>query len=233
MADPQIPDWVLQIIIASVFATISGAILLLIHHFRVKQELEIHREKEVFNRKQIMYRNLVNYFFELLDLKSNPMHDRGNWRIGNYLYTELFLIGGKSVITAFTIYLKAKLAGTDDNVEHTNKIKDILIGIRKDLYHHKLNRDEINFIQPTQETNDALAIIEEYYSDFEKFDLTTLEKASKMNLEQMVNETSIPKEKLEFLKKIALNEKKIYDEFTDYLNNLILNNVTKTKEKSL
>ena len=212
-------------------ATISGSVLLLIHHFRVKQELEIHREKEVFERKQIMYRNLINYFLELLDLKSNSMHEKGNWRIGNYLYTELFLIGGKSVITTFTKYLKAKLAGTGDNMEHTNNIKDILIGMREDLYHHKLDRDDINFIQPTQETNVALDIIEKYYSDFEQFDLTTLEKASKMDIEQMVNDAKIPKDKLELLKKIALNEKKIYDEFTDYLDSLIFKN--DGKEKSL
>jgi len=214
-------------------ATISGSILLLIHHFRVKQELKIHREKEVFERKQIMYRNLVNYFLKLLDLKSNPTHDKGNWRIGNYLYTELLLVGGKSVIDAFTIHLKAKLAERDNDVEHTNKIKDILIGIRNDLYHHKLNRDDINFIQPTSEANEALKIIEDNYSDFEKFDSTTLEKASKINVEQMVRETSIPKNKLEFLKKTALHEMKIYDEFSRYLTNLILNNDSKTKEKSL
>lgn len=233
MFHETLPVEIYEIIAAIMGVTISGWFLLRSHHNKIKEELEIHREKEVFNRKQIMYRTLVNYFLELLDLKSNTKHERGNWRIGNYLYTELLLIGGKPVITAFTIHLKAKLAGTDNDIEHSNKIKDILVGIREDLYHHKLDRDEINFIQPTQETYDALEIIEESYSDFEKFGLTTLEKASKMNVEQIANETSIPKEKLEFLKKIALTEKKIYDEFTDYLNNLILNNDPKTKEKSL
>lgn len=226
-----IPDWLLQIIIASVGATISGVILLITHHSKVKQELEIHRKKEVFERKQRMYRNLVDQFLAFLDLKHNPTHDRGNWRIGNYLYTELVLIGGKSVIQAFNNHLKSKLKGTDNDIEHTNKIKDVLIAIRKDLYDEELDYDEINFIQPTQETHTALSIIEENYPAFESYNLTTLQEISDMDIEKIHSETKIPIEKLSFLKNTALQERKIQDEFEIYLDKIVLNN--DQKEKSL
>ena len=42
-----------EIIAAMIGATISGIILLQVHHSKVKQELKIHREKEVFERKQM------------------------------------------------------------------------------------------------------------------------------------------------------------------------------------
>lgn len=222
-----IPDWFLQIVIASTGATISGIILLITHHSKVKQELEIHRKKEVFERKQRMYRSLVNQFLKFLDLKSNPTHDRGNWRIGNYLYTELILVGGKSVIQAFNNHLKSKLADTDSDIEHTNKIKDILIAIRKDLYDEELDYDEINFIQPTQETHKALSIIEEHYPILKSYELTTLQKISDMDIEKMSSEIKISTEKLKFLKDTALQERKIQEDFDDYINKLIFNNEEK------
>lgn len=229
MAEWIISEWLLQIIIASVGATISGIVLLLTHHSRVKQELEIHRKKDVFERKQRMYRNLVDEFIKFLDLRFNPQHDRGNWRIGNYLYMELMLIGGEPVIHALNQHLKAKLVDSDDDTEHTNKIKDILVAIRKDLYDEKLNHNEINFIQPTQETHTALSLVEENYPVFESYNLTTLQEISDMDIEKIHSETKIPTEKLSFLKKTALRERKIQEDFEAYMDKIILNNDQKKK----
>jgi len=223
LIDPLIPDWLLQIIIASVGATISGFFLLIIHHSKVKEELEIHRKKEVFDRKQKMYRDFYNYFLERLNLESNAIHDRGNWRIGDYFYTELLLIGGENVIHAVNKHLNAKLAGNVNNTEESNNIKDILIEIRKDLYGENLDKSDINFIQSTQDTNDALEIIENNYDILKKYDFTTLQSITKMDVEQMVKTTQISEEKLNFLKNVALKEKKIYDEFRQFLDNASLN----------
>ncbi|HJU12903.1 MAG TPA: hypothetical protein VJ792_00410 [Candidatus Nitrosotalea sp.] len=38
---------------------VSGIFLLIIHHWKVKQEMKIHRENELFDRKQKAYRDLL------------------------------------------------------------------------------------------------------------------------------------------------------------------------------
>lgn len=216
MADPWIPDWLLQIIIASAGATISGIILLHTHHSRVKQELEIHRRKDVFERKQKMYRSFVNNFMKQMDLRGNPTHDLANWRIGNYLYNELLFIASESVIRAFNKYLKGILQSNTDE-EFTNMTKDVLIAIRKDLYGENISRDEINFIRSTLDADKALQIINENYAVLEKHGLTNFQNFSTVDINSISTQTGIPLEKLNFVKKTALNEIRIELEFKRFL----------------
>ena len=204
-----------EIIAALIGATISGVILLQIHHSKVKQELEIHQKKDVFDRKQKMYRSFVNNFMALLDVRGNPTHDFANWRVGNYLYNELLFIANDSVIRAFNKYLKYEK--TDDPIEFTNITKDVLIAIREDLYGETINRDDINFIRQSRDVDKAFQSINEYYESLEKLNLTNFENFSEIDTKDVAEKTGIPIEKLDFIKKIALNEIRIQSEFTRFL----------------
>jgi len=205
-----------EIIAAAIGAIITGVILLQVHHSHVKQELEIHRKKDVFERKQKMYRSFVNNFMAQMDLRGNPTHDFANWRIGNYLYNELLFIASDTVIKAFNKYLKYDKTG--DNVEFTNITKDVLIAIRKDLYGETIGRDEINFIRPTRDADKALQIINKHYSLLEKQGLTNFKNFGDVDIQKLSSETGIDEKELDFVKKSAITEIKIESNFNHFLD---------------
>lgn len=214
LADPLFPDWVLQIIIASVGATISGIILLLIHHRRVKQEIEIHRENELFDRKQESYRWLMKDVFDDMDY-ANYLGNEPNWKIGRHIYNELLLIGSQSVINAYDDYLtnynKVK------EPEKSELIKKILTEIRKDLYPKELGAKKIRFIVPPPDTAEILKLIGKHRTKLEEARLFIFKNLSTMDIDDAFQKTNIDKQDLEKMKKIAQLSMDVDNKFEEVL----------------
>jgi len=216
LAEFFIPNWVLQIVVASIGATISGVILLLVHHFRVKQELTIHRNKELFDRKQKMYHHVIKYFLQSLSTKDN-FGAHSNWRIDSQIYNNLLLIGKESTIIALNRYLEQAGTGISE-IELSNLFKKVLIEIRKDLYDdEKLTPNEIKFFSLTSESEKAVKIIKTNIEKLKEHDLTTFWDIAEMDVEKVKEQTGIDGETLDFLKKISKKEKDIEKEFKEFL----------------
>ena len=201
---------------ATIGAIITGYVLLRIHHSKIRQELEIHRNRDIFERKQKMYRSFVSILMSKMDLNRNPNRDFANWRIGDYLYSELLFIGSESVIKAFNKYL-THIKSSDD-ITATNLTKDVWIAIIKDLHDKTISRDEINFIDPTGADN-ALQIINKYYEILKKHNLTNFKSFVDVDADQLCAKTGIAKKELEVVKKTAQQELEIESEFKQFLEN--------------
>jgi hypothetical protein len=187
----------LQIIIASVGATISGAILLLIHHSRVKQELEIHRKRELFDRKQKTYRLLMRDVFRDLDYVTNLGRPK-NWRVTRDVYNELLLIGGKEVIDAYNEYIK-KYDQLDD-VQGSQMVKNLAIVIRKDLYGEIISSEQVKFMAPSRKSRHAIEIYAKNHEKLSQFGFDTFELFVNMDIEDIHSKTGISREELKELK---------------------------------
>ncbi|MBI5147394.1 MAG: hypothetical protein HZA84_09330 [Thaumarchaeota archaeon] len=204
MADPLILDWTLQIIIASVSATISGVILLLLHHSRVKQELEIHRKKEIFERKQKMYRKLLNHIEERLDYVFFLGNDL-DWREVRLIYNELMLSGAKPVIDAFNNFLKTY---NPQNPKDDEKFKKILVEIRKDLYGDVISVSDVKVVNPGSKILDELEILGNHKEILANEGFENFESLSKMDIDMIHAKTSIDKADLQQIKHVAEKEHK-------------------------
>lgn len=107
---------ILQIIVASAGATISGVILLVIHHSRVKQELEIHKKTDEFERKQKAYRAILNLISRVTD-HSYLIGSEINWKIMRHVYNEILLVGSLDVVKASNEFI-LKLDEVSGKKEH-------------------------------------------------------------------------------------------------------------------
>lgn len=212
MVDPLIPDWSLQIIIASIGATISGIILLITHHSKVNQEIEKHRKIENFERKQKAYREILRLISQVLDYQrflGSPM----TWKIVRYAYDEIMIVGSKEVVEKANELLLNKVDGETAN----NKIKDLWNLIRKDLYGEELPIEHMHVITPSPETVNALSLYHEHSAALISLGINSLEKASNMDVDIINQHTTIDKEKLYLIKKMAENELQYENDFKKFL----------------
>jgi len=212
LADPLIPDWMLQIIIASVGATISGIILLLIHHARVKQELEIHRQLELFDRKQDLYRKILDQINQMMDYSYFLGQDM-NWKISRKIYDELLLIGSEDVIDYFHEFHK-EMSKIDKKIdEHLYNIRN---AIRKDLYSKELKRKSSRVTQMGKKSQRVLEKYENELKTLQDNGYDNFEKLSKIDIKKLHDEYKIPEESLKDIKEMAMAQNSIDEEFSKY-----------------
>ena len=214
MAEPWIPFWLLQIIIASAGATISGSVLLLIHHFRVKQELEIHRKKDVFERKQKVYRSLLRNVSALMDFTSS-LGKNVNWRISREIYNELILTGSNTVIEAHNKFTRE--SDTSDDKKYTELVKSMWIAVRKDLYEESLSPKDMRFFGGSNKTLKVYETYGKYREKIRPLGIENYESIAQMNVDEIHSQTNIDKTELEFMKKQCLKEVEIEKEWKIFI----------------
>jgi hypothetical protein len=209
-----IPEPVLQIIAASIAATISGSILLLIHHSKVKQELEIQRKKEQFEKKQLAYRSIIREVNALWDF-SATLGRTTNWRINREIYQGFLIVASKPVIIAYNTLMRN--FDTPDNQQLTKLLKDMVIAMRHDLYDDALTPDQIRFIEMPKGT---IAALEKYGSHREKLEqlgIKNLDDLAMMKVEEVYQKTGISIPDLKQLHEVGMKESRLLKEVDDYL----------------
>ena len=206
-------EWLLQIFLASIGATISGIILLLIHHSKVKQELELHRQKEIFDKKQRVYRIILNNVNQLRDYSLYLGSDM-NWKLARLAYDELILIGSEKVIIAYHKFQKEfKKIDSDDKV-----VKKLYNAIREDLYETSLPEKEIKMVGPGTKTTNILKILGDHYSKLRPLGLENLHDLSNMDVEEIHSKTSISKDDLKKIKVMAEKENQFDEEIKKFVD---------------
>lgn len=209
------PDGVYEIIAAIAGATISGWILLRSHHSKVQEEIRLHKEIDVFERKKIVYQNVLNNVTEILDYVT-LFGKKTNWRIARQTYNDLILTGSKSIIDAYNDFLK----NYDGNNPKTDeKVKKILFEIRKDLYKEDLKITDIKFMVPGSRTMKSLELIGKHRSTLEEQGFDSLDSLSQMNVDDIKSKTAIAVEDLQKIKDICQEEKQFSEELKNSLKN--------------
>lgn len=211
---------IIQIITASIGATLSGIILLTIHHRKVKQELDIHRQKDEFDRKQKIYRMVLQHISRLLD-QSHLLGSEVNWRITRQIYEELLIVGSPKVIKIYNNFI-LNLDKIEGKVEH-DKLKELWNVIREDLYGTGLAEDEMHVISPSLETISALDIYHNNSAALKALNINNIESISRMDIDDVTIKSNIDKEKLKLLKNMAINELRFEEELRNIANQKISN----------
>lgn len=209
-------DSLYTVIAAIVGSLISGIILLLIHHMKVKQEIEKHRQIELFDRKQKVYRSILEEINQLFDFTERLGSDM-NWRISRHAYNELILIGSASVITAFNNFVKQWDSASD--VKSTELLKSVWIEVRKDLYKEKLLPEQMKIYGPSNKTFKAFEIFAKNASILKTLNLESYDLLSKMNVDEIHAKTGIPKEDLLSLKDMGIREADIEKSYKKFIKN--------------
>lgn len=207
------PNGIYEIIAAILAATISGLILLRSHHSKVQEEIRLHKEIDVFERKKTVYQNVLNHVTEILDYVT-LFGKKTNWRMARQSYNDLILTGSKSVINAYNDFLKNFDA---NNPKTDEKVKKILYEIRKDLYNEDLKITDIKFMTPGSRTIKSLELIGKHRSKLEGQGFDSLESLSQMNVDDIKSKTGIDAEDLQTIKDICQEERQFSEELKNSL----------------
>ena len=208
-----IPNGVFEIVAAVIGATISGWVLLRSHHSRVKEEIRLHKEIDVFERKKTVYQNVLNHVTEIIDYVT-LFGKKTNWRIARQTYNDLILTGSKSVINAYNDFLKNYDA---NNPKTDEKIKKILFEIRKDLYSDDLKITDIKFMTAGSRTMKSLEIIGKHRTKLEEQGFDSLSLLSQMNVDDIKSKTGINVQDLQKIKDVCLEEEQFLEELKNSL----------------
>ena len=209
----MLEEGIYQIAAAAIGATISGIILLQIHHSKVKQELDLHRQKDIFDRKQRIYRTILSHVDQIIDYSQYYGVDL-NWKISRLTYEELLLIGTEKVIKAFHEFHK-EYSKRDANPQTLKKLYN---AIREDLHEETLSEKEIRVMVPGKKTLKALEILDKHYNILRPLGLENLSKLSQINVEEIHSKTGIIKDDLEKIKDMAIKENRHDDEIKHLLD---------------
>lgn len=210
----QVSEPVLKIIAAAIAATISGTILLWIHHNNVKQELEIQRKKELFERKQTAYRSIIRQVNALVDF-SSTLGRTTNWRINREIHQGFLIVASKQVLIAYNSLMRN--FDTRDNQQFTKLLKDMIIAMRHDLYDDILTPDQITFLDMPTGTLSALLVYASHREQPKALGITNLDDMSMMNVEDVSQKTGISIQDLQKLKEAGVRESRLLRELDDYI----------------
>lgn len=152
---------IVAVITAIIIAAGSIIGIIITQYLRVKKEIELRREIEVFDRKQDLYRKILDQINQLMDYSYYLGRDM-NWKISRKIYDELLLIGSEEVIEYFP-ELHKEMSNKDSTIEeHLYNVRN---AIRKDLYFKELKR---KFSRVTTLGNKSKRILEKYEKDLKK-----------------------------------------------------------------
>ena len=207
-------EWFWESFLASVGATISGFILLLTHHWKVKQEINIHRGIENFNRRQNAYREILQLISKMTD-HSHFLGKPVNWRIIRHAYDEIMVVGSKDVVKlANEIIVKSdKLEGKKLH----GAIKQLWNVIRSDLYGESLPLEEMHIITPSPDTISALNTYHKYANELKAFGINNIEDASEMDVIKIKDKIEIKEGALSEIKEMAKKELSFEEEFRKFV----------------
>lgn len=208
-------DFLYEIIVGIFGATISGIILIHLHHRKVKQELEIHRKKDEFDRKQKIYKTILRHISRLID-HSHLLGKEVNWRITRQIYEELLIIGSPKVIETYNNFI-LNLNEISGKEEEHEKQKELWNVIRKDLYDVGLKNEEMHVISPPSETITKLDIYHNNAKKLKTLGITNLEKVSEMDVKEVSTNLGIEFKELESLKNMAIKEIQFENELKDLM----------------
>lgn len=207
-------EWLWQIFLASVGVTISGIIILLTHHWKVKQEINIHRGIENFNRKQNAYREILQLISKMVD-HSHFLGKPVNWRIIRHAYDEIMLVGSKDVVKLANEFI-VKSDELEGKKLH-DAIKQLWNVIRSDLYGESLPLDEMHIISPSPDTISALNTYHKYANELKAFGINNIEDASEMDIFKIKDKIEIKSGVLSEIKEMAKKELSFEEEFRKFV----------------
>lgn len=195
---------------------VSGFFLLRSHHSKVRQEIKIHRENELFDRKQKAYRELLKVLSRSEDY-SNFLGTPINWKIIRYFYDEIMLIGSKEVIEK----TNELLSDESPNTKNSDKImKQLWYAIRKDLYDEKISIDNMKMIRPSPKTIRALALHNVVYFKLKSLGIDTIAKTREMDVDDINKKSQIDKSDLNLIKEMAKEELENENELKRFLEDI-------------
>ena len=198
----------------------SGAILLLLHHYKAKQALMIHQNAKNFDRKQKMYRYFLLHFFETVPLVRNPLREKGNWRIGAYFYNELLCLAGKEVMDAYNRFLLVQDDPNRTDNHYTDAKNALLTEIRKDLTGETIMTDRLLVFAPSDGISEAYRFMSENYSILKLHQLTNLSSFAQIDVEKIASETKLEPTQLRRIKELACKEVQIDLEYRNIIKQL-------------
>jgi hypothetical protein len=201
-------------IIAAIITTAGSIIGIIITlSQRVKKEIELKREIELFDRKQKAYRDLIHIIFKYQD-HSYFIGSQVNWKIIRHVYNELILIGSKEVLEKTNELFQ----DVSPDSQGTNAlIKELWKVIRKDLYKEDLTFEQMHMITPMQKTVDAKVLVDKYFDQLKSIGIDTPEKASLMDVDKISVQSNISKTELESIKEMVKNELEYEKELKKFL----------------
>lgn len=204
----------MPIIAASLGAIITGIVLLHIHHSRVKQEIDLQRKKELFEKKQKAYRSILRQVNSLLDF-SAYLGPNPNWRITRDIYNQLILVASRPVLESY--FDSIKRMNELDDTKLADALKSLLRTIREDLYGEKIEDDQIKMHNPPTNTMRALEIYGKQPEKLKQLGLESYDSLASMDIAAVNKSTGIPLEELGFLKAISEKEASFIKEFKQFI----------------
>jgi hypothetical protein len=207
-------EWLIPIVAASVGATISGTVLLFIHHNKVKQEIDLQRRKEQFEKKQKLYRAILQQVNSLLDF-SAYLGSRTNWRIDREVYNQLILVASIPVVEELNKCIKS--LDQDDGEVLTSSLKSLLRAIREDLYGDTLADKDLRIYSPPIITMDSLQLYANNVEKLKKLGLDSYDRLGNMDIDVVHASANIPKDDLKKIKEMGEREARIEREFDQFL----------------
>jgi len=210
-------EWELlvPIIAASIGAIGSGAVLLHIHHGKVKQEIELQKKKEQFEKKQKLYRAILQQVNSLMDF-SAFLGSRTNWRIDREVYNQLILVSSVPVLEELNNCIKS--IDQDDDKALTYSLKSLLRSIRQDLYGDIIADKDLKIYNPSKPTMDALQLYGNNREKLEKLGLNTYDALANMDIDTVHTSTEISNNDLKKLKEMGEREASVEREFNRFLS---------------
>lgn len=195
--------------------TTAGSIIGVIYaqYSKIKQEMKLRREVELFDRKQKAYRAIMNLISKLSD-HSYLIGSEVNWKITRNVYNEIMLVGSPEVVK-ITNTMLIESHDLPSEKEH-DLIKRLWDAIRNDLYKQSIPLNEMHVITPSQETVDALKIYHDHASELWEMNITTIKQLSEMNIEEARRLTNMNIDDLTKIKDMAIRELKYEKELEEF-----------------
>lgn len=198
--------------------TAAGSIIGVIYaqYSKVKQEMRLRREVELFDRKQKAYRTIMNLILRLYD-HSYFIGSEINWKTIRHVYNEIMLVGSLEVAK---IANKMIIESHDLASEKKHElIKNLWGAIRNDLYKQSIPTSEMHIISPSQETVDALKIYDTHASTLSNsiIGITTIRQLSEMDVGSIHRITNIDTADLTKIKDMAVRELRYEKELREFL----------------
>ncbi|HJU12904.1 MAG TPA: hypothetical protein VJ792_00415, partial [Candidatus Nitrosotalea sp.] len=126
-----------------------------------------------------------------------------NWKIVRYVYDEIMLIGTKEVIEKTNELLSDN---SPDSENADNIMKHLWNVMRKDLYGEEVPLKHMKTITPSPETLRTMVLHNKYFNELKSLGIDTIEKTSKMNIDDVIKHCTIDRDSLNLIKNMAQNE---------------------------
>lgn len=205
---------IVPVIVAIITAASSIIGIIFAQYLKVRQEIILRRDIELFDRKQKAYRDTLKIISKMKD-HSYFLGAQVNWKILRYVYDEIMLIGSKEVVEKTNELLDDE---SSDSRGTDIKRKNLWNAIRKDLYGKKIPSKDMHMIRPSTETLAALSLYGEHSKELKSSGIDTLEKANNMDIDVVNKQTKIDKTNLNLIKDMAKKELEYEDELKRFLD---------------